>query len=169
MTSTKGGQQNDYYRAGTSHYRCNYYRVWFCGRSTAKGVNNMKREKAMKKLVKSITGKNIKLKKSDRWETNWTSKIWWADDEGANDSKEFRAFFVSRCPAGNNYSDITISLLHEVGHMMCVNESFGIESDATTNQEYFITHDEWLATKWAIEYLINHPKKLKKFEKRIAR
>lgn len=73
------------------------------------------------------------------------------------------------------------SLLHEVGHHMTYNEwtkdqlklfeERKVEAEKTANNEhesygyylYFSTEDEWLATRWAAEYMENNSEKVEKF------
>lgn len=128
----------------------------------------MKRSKAMRKLARKITGENIKIKKGKYWETNWENKIWWANDENTESAKAFKDFFIKHCPMAKDFNNITISLLHEIGHIMMVDESYGEQIKTEDNEKYFNSHDEWIATEWAINFLINNTKLLRKFEKKIA-
>ena len=128
----------------------------------------MKRSKAMRKLARKITGEKIKIKKGKYWETNWENKIWWANDENTEGAKAFKDFFIKHCPIAKDYNNITISLLHEIGHIMMVDESYGEKIETKDNEKYFNSHDEWIATEWAINFLINNTKLLRKFEKKIA-
>lgn len=90
--------------------------------------------------------------------------------------------FVTDCP-------FIFFLLHEVGHSMtecdivgavndfCLNERQRIldavndnpteEEKIKLNFEYFGLPDEIMATSWAIDYMRNHPKKIKKMRKRL--
>jgi hypothetical protein len=94
--------------------------------------------------------------------------------------KQFAQDFFSRCPAGRGFASITITILHELGHMNTqqkfegYNRMEAIENleknfpNETINFEYFKLPDEKAATDWAIEWL-SHPenrKKAKAFEKR---
>lgn len=128
----------------------------------------MKRSKAMRKLARKITGENIKINKGKYWETNWENKIWWADDEDTEGAKAFKDFFIKHCPMAKDFNNITISLLHEIGHIMTIDESYGEQIKTKDNEKYFTSHDEWIATEWAINFLINNTKLLRKFEKKIA-
>ena len=92
----------------------------------------------------------------------------------------FRKDFEERCPLAKGFSDVTISLLHEIGHTMTkdylpddysrekeyekVNEVKGKVAHAFA---YFKMLDEVLATDWAIEWLADaeNRKTAKKFEK----
>lgn len=96
--------------------------------------------------------------------------------------KLFRKDFEKRCPLARGFSDVTISILHEIGHRMTDKEiprDFRrwealkeIEKQAKTTEEkcflYFSITDEILATNWAINWLSNaeNRKTAKAFEKR---
>ena len=107
------------------------------------------------------------------------------DELFAESSKIFRAYWVERCPMLKGFSDITISLLHELGHLETNEEirpdfpvfarelaMLAIEDRATDNTErnnlYFALPDEKAATEWAIKWLSDaeNRKKAKKFEKK---
>lgn len=95
--------------------------------------------------------------------------------------KCFRADFVSRCPIAQGFSDVTLSLLHEVGHTMTkafvppmkdeidrYNEAVEKTDDMKeVNKLYFALTDERMATDWAIDWLQNsdNRKMAKAFEK----
>lgn len=107
------------------------------------------------------------------------------DELFAESSKIFRAYWVERCPMLKGFSDITISLLHELGHLetneeirpdfpvamrelalMGITERF--DNDIDRNRFYFALPDEKAATEWAIKWLSDaeNRKKAKKFEKK---
>jgi hypothetical protein len=94
--------------------------------------------------------------------------------------KQFAQNFFSRCPMGRGFASVTISILHEIGHMNAQQEFEGYDRvkalielrenfpRATINFEYFKLPDEKAATDWAIEWL-SHPenrRKAKAFEKK---
>ena len=102
----------------------------------------------------------------------------------AESSKIFREYWCAKCPMLKGFSDITISLLHELGHLEtndAVREYFpihtrylaikGAEAIASNYKElnfiYFDLPDEKAATEWAIEWLSDaeNRKITKKFEK----
>ena len=102
----------------------------------------------------------------------------------AESSKMFREYWCAKCPMLKGFSDITISLLHELGHLETndvVREFFPLEIRTITmkgaetlaptykalNFIYFNLPDEKAATEWAIEWLSDpeHRKITKKFEK----
>ena len=94
--------------------------------------------------------------------------------------KQFAQDFFARCPMGRGFASITITILHEIGHMNAQQDFEGysrIEAirelknnfpRETINFEYFKLPDEKSATDWAIEWL-SHPenrRKAKEFEKK---
>lgn len=100
-------------------------------------------------------------------------------------AKIFRAYWVERCPMLKGFSDITISLLHELGHLETNEEiraefpvamrkiaMMGIEervdNDVDRNRLYFALPDEKAATEWAIKWLSDaeNRKTAKEFEKK---
>jgi hypothetical protein len=107
------------------------------------------------------------------------------DELFAESSKIFRAYWVERCPMLKGFSDVTISLLHELGHLETNDEIrpdfpvamreialMGIEerfdNDVDRNRMYFALPDEKAATEWAIKWLSDaeNRKKAKTFEKK---
>lgn len=94
--------------------------------------------------------------------------------------KQFAQDFFARCPMGRGFASITITILHEIGHMNAQQDFEGYNrieairelknnfSRETINFEYFKLPDEKAATDWAIEWL-SHPenrRKAKEFEKK---
>ena len=83
-----------------------------------------------------------------------------------SEDKMFREFFISLYPAAKEFSDITISFLHEMGHNVHRTKTFSydrameinlIEIKYNTieelNRAYFTLPDELAATKWAVNWL----------------
>ena len=94
-------------------------------------------------------------------------------------TKQFRKNFVDRCPKARGFADITLSLLHELGHFETEWYDFGDYDRETEteklkdlpitqiNQEYFKLPDEYAATEWAIEWLAKKENRIlaKNFER----
>lgn len=109
---------------------------------------------------------------------NWR-KANYKDDQGG---KLFRKDFEKRCPIGKGFADITISILHEMGHTITqkdlpedYNRFIALKrvyqkgiTDTERNIRYFSMLDETLATDWAIKWLQNpeNRKIAKTFEKK---
>ena len=107
----------------------------------------------------------------------------WRTVEYKNDigGKMFRKDFVKRCPMAKGFADVTLALLHEVGHQMTVKDiptdyrrSVALRKIAINTSDpykrcmkYFSLIDELLATNWAINWLKNaeNRKLAKQFEK----
>lgn len=101
-------------------------------------------------------------------------------------AKCFRKDFVNRCPTARGFADITLVLLHELGHIETEHRNYSVqernaeenrirtlyynrEIDYDTLQTlYFNIPQEHDATDWAIEWLKDpaHRKIAKKFEKK---
>lgn len=102
------------------------------------------------------------------------------DELYSKGSKQFAQDFFARCPMGRGFASVTITILHEIGHMNAQQKFEGynrieaireLEKNfprETINFEYFKLPDEKAATDWAIEWL-SHPenrRKAKEFEKK---
>ena len=84
--------------------------------------------------------------------------------------KMFRQDFVARCPLAQGFANVTISILHEIGHYMFPCEYLTTdpaEYDKATGWDHFKLECEVVATNWAIEWLQdkNHRKVAKEFER----
>lgn len=103
---------------------------------------------------------------------------------GHKGDTDFSINFYSRCPMAKGFANITLALLHELGHI-CTNDSVedwswldradalaDIHEQYKTRREinfaYFELPDEKAATDWAIEWLQNpeNRKLAKAFEKK---
>ena len=103
----------------------------------------------------------------------------------AKSSKIYRKFWTEKYPMLKGFSDITISLLHELGHTETndrIRPSFSIDEREATmedldnrnlsykalNHLYFMLPDEKAATEWAVQWLSKgkNRKIAKKFEKK---
>lgn len=109
-----------------------------------------------------------------------TISMWYDIEElWCRGSAQFARDFYSRCPMGRGFATITITLLHELGHIHSQQEFDGYDRAAAIrdlqerytkkviNFEYFKLPDEMAATNWAIEWLSNaeNRKIAKAFEK----
>lgn len=79
--------------------------------------------------------------------------------------EDFMEDFKNRYPEVNAH-EITISILHEVGHCM-VHPNKTCKTEKAVKIDYYHEFDERIATAWAAEYIITHPKKIAKFEKKL--
>ena len=84
------------------------------------------------------------------------------------EDKMFRADFVKRCPMAQGFANVTLSILHELGHhfnreaVICADKLVG-----DNMKEHLTLPHEVIATDWAINWLQNkeNRKTVKKFEK----
>ena len=88
-------------------------------------------------------------------------------DEG---DRLFRKDFVARCPLARGFADVTLSILHELGHHFNREEYLECDPEEYENaydEEHFKLPCEMVATNWAIKWLqdAQHRKMAKHFEK----
>ena len=84
--------------------------------------------------------------------------------------KLFRKDFINRCPLAQGFANVTLSILHEIGHLFRREEFISFDAkvyDTTYGEAYFHLLPEIVATNWAIAWLQNptHRKQAKAFEK----
>lgn len=123
----------------------------------------------------SIENKNLKI-----LVPNWKKADFTKDDCG----KAFRKDFVTRCVLARGFSDVTLSLLHEIGHAMTKTfvppmiEEIKEYNKKVKNLEmcdvyplYFNLTNEHMATDWAIEWLkvAENRRIAKEFEKKFSK
>ncbi len=96
------------------------------------------------------------------------------------ETRMFTRYFHSRCSIGKGFANITLILLHELGHFSSQQEFENYDrfyemmklallpSEEECQMGYFNLPDEKSATDWAIEWLSNpeNRKKAKAFEKK---
>jgi len=91
--------------------------------------------------------------------------------ENTEGDKAFRKDFTKRCPAGQGFANVTLSILHEIGHFFNKEVFYAQDmeeySKITEYEEYFSLPCEKVATDWAINWLQDkeHRKVAKAFEK----
>jgi len=84
--------------------------------------------------------------------------------------KLFRKDFIRRYNGARGFSNVTISVLHELGHWVTRAEvdweEYYILQDQVSGQEYFDLYGERVATDWAIQWLSipENRRKAKAFE-----
>ena len=91
-------------------------------------------------------------------------------DAKDEDDRLFRADFVARCPLARGFADVTLSILHEIGHHFHREEFIFCdmkEYNAAEGEAHFRLPCEMVATDWAIEWLQDpeHRKQAKRFER----
>lgn len=91
-------------------------------------------------------------------------------DKKDESDRLFRKDFVARCPLARGFADVTLSILHEIGHHFHREEYIFCDYDEYENAygvDHFKLPCEMVATDWAIEWLQDpeHRKQAKAFER----
>ena len=117
----------------------------------------------------------------DKYYPDKTATIYYGFENIQNiGQKQFRKDFTSRCKTAIGFADITLVILHEVGHFSAENVTYSYNRfkavndlhknfpKSTINFEYFKLPDEKAATDWAITWLSipENRKAAKEFEKK---
>lgn len=89
--------------------------------------------------------------------------------ENDEDDKLFRKDFIKRCPMARGFANVTLSILHEIGHHFHREEYIFTDYEVyerANGAEHFKIPCEIVATNWAIEWLQDpfHRKIAKAFE-----
>lgn len=112
----------------------------------------------------AINEKVVIVRKRDDWGMSLTDthpRLVLPVDLQQNDKEDklFRKDFIQRCPLARGFANVTISILHELGHWMTASEvnweEYFAEQDNVFGQDYFNLTAERLATDWAINWLQN--------------
>ena len=78
-------------------------------------------------------------------------------NENDEEDKMFRKNFISRYPTAQGFANITLAILHELGHWVTRNSvnwlEYAILASQVSSEEYFDLEAERIATDWAIEWL----------------
>ena len=136
----------------------------------------MNKVNLIRRFASEIAGEHVYI---ERARSEWKScmydnkmRIGLPVDLMANDAldKLFRKNFVQRCPLAQGFSNVTLSLLHELGHQFHREEYIFFDAvvyNNTFGEAYFNLPPEKVATDWAIAWLqVPENRKLaKKFER----
>lgn len=123
-----------------------------------------------------VADEHVVLYRTDDWEFNMAynrphmgiPQDLTKRDEG---DRLFRIDFVSRCPMARGFADITLSILHEIGHHFNREAFIFMEEMKEYNEAQGMDHFKFpcerVATDWAITWLQNptNRKVAKAFEK----
>ena len=133
----------------------------------------MNRVKLIRDFASLVAGERVIIpRKRDCWSMSMADakpRLILPPDLNQNDEedKAFRRDFVKRCPMARGFSNVTLSILHEIGHHF--NREAYIFSDANEEdyESHFALPYEIVATDWAIAWLQNpeHRKTAKAFER----
>lgn len=119
----------------------------------------MNRVKLIRDFASTIAGERVIIpRERDGWEMIMSDahprlglpKNLDENDEG---DKSFRKDFVTRCPLARGFANVTLSILHELGHHF--NREVYIFSDVNEDDydSHYLIPYEIVATDWAIEWL----------------
>lgn len=130
------------------------------------------KKKIIKKFCKPF---GIKVKKGKEF-LAYPNEIYYPKSAKKYTSNGFMDLINRHYPDIQNVSEFTWSILHEIGHTQTWNEfsAKAWKKYAKTAphiqdiEEYYQIPQEKRATDWAADYIRKHPKKIAKFEKKIA-
>ena len=88
-------------------------------------------------------------------------------DENDEDDKAFRRDFESRCPLARGFANVTLSILHEIGHHFNREAFLCSKVNEEDYESHFALPYEIVATDWAIQWLQDpiHRRQAKAFER----
>ena len=121
----------------------------------------MTKLQAMRKFANAVAEEHVIFIRSDDWGMSITDqhpRLLYPSDLMKNDEgdKQFRDDFTQRCSLGRGFANVTISILHEIGHHFHREEYIETsekEYDEATGYDHFKLKCEIVATDWAIAWL----------------
>lgn len=133
----------------------------------------MNRVKLIRDFASLVAGERVIIpRKRDCWSMGMADskpRLILPPDLNQNDEedKAFRKDFIKRCPMARGFANVTLSILHEIGHHF--NREIYIFSNINEDlyESHFALPYEIVATDWAIEWLQDpeHRKQAKAFER----
>lgn len=134
----------------------------------------MTKVQAIREFASLVAGERVTIpRERDCWSMSMASvkpRLILPPDPDQNDEedKAFRRDFISRCPIAKGFANVTLSILHEIGHHF--NREIYISRDENEEdyESHFALPYEIVATDWAIAWLQDptHRKIAKDFEKK---
>lgn len=122
----------------------------------------MTKLQAVRKFASEVAGEHVTIRRfRDDWgccvnEPHPTLRVPQDLMQNEEGDKLFRIDFVKRCPLARGFANVTISVLHEIGHFfnreMCLDTDWDAY-DAIEGEDHFAIPCEVVATDWAIEWL----------------
>lgn len=152
-----------------------------------KCVHPRKAKRIMQEFICIAAADDIELKHGYTFQATCSDKLIEYHFDGLCDKgmKYFRAHWTAKSPMLKGFADVTITLLHEIGHVETDAEirktfDYGMrmlawaaidaryDSIKEKNEQYFEMPDEKTASEWGIEWLSNpkNRKIAKRFEKK---
>lgn len=123
----------------------------------------MTRLQAMRWFAEQAAGQYVIFCKGDNWCMSMISakpKIFYPTNymELNEDDMAFRKNFISRCPVASDCLDVTLTILHELGHYFTKEvflQTSLVEYANAEGEEHFKQPCEIAATDWAIKWIEN--------------
>lgn len=125
----------------------------------------MGRITAIRKFTDTVLGEKVVIvRRRDDWGMSLTDKrprLVLPKDTQQNEEQDklFRKDFIRRCKSAQGFANVTLSILHEVGHWMTRYDidwgEYFAEQENVYGQDYFNLKAERVATDWAIAWLSN--------------
>lgn len=140
----------------------------------------MTKIQAIRKFASIIAEQKVIIARS-RWEANWSMDNTWSevrlhiptqlDYEKDESDIAFRLDFISRFPTALVFDDVTLAIVHEIGHWFTQDDynwfdDIDARKQVKTDEDYLSLKSERLATDWAIRWLSDakHRELAKQFE-----
>lgn len=136
----------------------------------------MTKLQAIRWFADFVAEEHVVIERKDDWEFNMAYShphmgIPYDPMKRDQGDKLFRADFVARCPLARGFADVTLSILHEIGHHFNREEFIFMTNVKEYNEAEGLDHFKFpcerVATDWAIAWLQDptHRKIAKAFEK----
>lgn len=121
----------------------------------------MTKLQAMRKFSDTVAGEHVIFIRSEDWGMSVSDshpRLLVPYDLMKNDCGDqmFRIDFIKRCPLAQGFANVTISILHEIGHHFHREEYIETnekEYNEATGFDHFKLPCEIVATDWAIKWL----------------
>lgn len=118
----------------------------------------MTKIQAIRQFASTVANEPVAIKRTDEWASYVNHpypyisvpKNLSVKDEG---DRAFRRDFVSRCPMARGFADVTLSVLHELGHFFNRDSFDESQEEGEEFETHFSLPCEIIATNWAIEWL----------------
>lgn len=135
----------------------------------------MNYEIKMKDFIQKVIGeKKITLFAGDEWAIHTGFKYFVMtynqDDFKTGNITSFKYFCEKLNPITTPISEITLSILHEIGHYQNrkkhtrYNEYNEQVIQCVTDEQYYLLPEELEATQWAINFILNNPELIQKYD-----
>ena len=124
----------------------------------------MTKLQAIRWFADFVADDHVFITRSDDWSSNMCDRhpritIPYDPTKRDEGDRLFRIDFVKRCPLARGFADVTLSILHEIGHHFHRDEFIFMtdvkEYEEAEGADHFKFPCEVVATDWAIAWLQN--------------